>query len=254
MDAPKKDIDPGFTWVQDGPNRFRSVPLSQDGPALQAPSSPVVSDNGGAILDKGLAGPDDGAELIDVGNPANRRLRREHVAQYGPWPIDPVTGRNYDVAHIVAKADGGTDTLDNIKPQHPDDHRAEHMANGDFARWGARGARTTASPVAPNAQVARPPPVAVASEVASAPSIAPGGASRLPTGRMPRLPGILGVLGIASDALGIASGRIRARTDTWDNYRSDLLGEPSLEDRQKADEDYQRLLNPHWKRGDPYVL
>jgi hypothetical protein len=69
---------------------------------------------------------------------------------------------------------------------------------------------------------------------------------------VPRIPK-LGLLGIASDMLGVASGRLRLRTDTWDNYRSDLLGQPSLEDRRKAAEDIQRLINPKWKPGDPFV-
>lgn len=251
IDLSKGNPDPGFTWVQVGDNRWRSTPASSANltPTPEAPySSP--GDNGGAVLDRGLAGPDDGAELIDVGNPANPRLRREWEIKHGrPWPQDPVTGRNHDVAHIVAKADGGTDTLDNIKPLHPDLHRQEHMQNGDFARWAARRARTTASPVAPGAQVVRPPPVGAAGEVAAATRIPPGGAPRLPTGRMPRLPGILGVLGIALDALGIASGRIRARTDTWDNYSSDLLGTPSQQDIREQNERIRQQLCPQEKPG-----
>lgn len=40
------------------------------------------------------------------------------------------------------------------------------------------------------------------------------------------------------------SGRIR--TDNWDNFTSDMMGVPSLEDQQKA-------INPNWKQGDPIV-
>jgi hypothetical protein len=43
-----------------------------------------------------------------------------------------------DVAHIKALADGGTNMVDNIRPMHPADHMAEHMANGDFSRWAKR--------------------------------------------------------------------------------------------------------------------
>jgi hypothetical protein len=47
-------------------------------------------------------------------------------------------GRFYDMAHIRALADEGTNTSENLKPQEHGEHMAEHMANGDFARWGAR--------------------------------------------------------------------------------------------------------------------
>lgn len=92
-----------------------------------------------AYFDTTGAGPDDGGELSLVGNPANRGLRREWEQKWGQqWPKDPVTGRNYDVAHIVAKADGGKDHVDNIRPMHPADHMAEHIANGDMSRWARR--------------------------------------------------------------------------------------------------------------------
>jgi hypothetical protein len=82
------------------------------------------------------AAPED-ADLLYVGNPHNRRLRRQHVKANGPWPTTD-DGRNYDVAHKRAIADGGTNTLDNIEPMHPDEHAAQHLNNGDSARWGKR--------------------------------------------------------------------------------------------------------------------
>ena len=48
------------------------------------------------------------------------------------------------------------------------------------------------------------------------------------------------------------SGRIR--TDTFDNYSSDLLGVPSKEDQRKAFEDYQRMLIPSGSRATRSVL
>jgi hypothetical protein len=39
------------------------------------------------------------------------------------------------MAHIKALADGGTNAAENLKPQEHGEHMAEHMANGDFARW-----------------------------------------------------------------------------------------------------------------------
>jgi hypothetical protein len=105
--------------------------------------------------------------------------------------------------------------VDNIRPQHPDEHRADHMAKGDFARWGARGGRP------------------------KAPAPSKGG---------PAVKGF-GVLGIIPNITGILSGRIR--TDTFDNFTSDMMGLPSQEDRRKAFEHRQRMLNPRWKPGDP---
>jgi hypothetical protein len=54
------------------------------------------------------------------------------------WPKDPVSGRNQDVAHTVPLSDGGGNGLDNIQPLPHADHVAQHVANGDFRRWGGR--------------------------------------------------------------------------------------------------------------------
>jgi hypothetical protein len=152
--------------------------------------------------------------IVEVGNPFNPRLRREWEAREGrPWPRDPLTGRYYDVAHIKALADGGTNTLDNIRPLHPRDHAGEHRANGDHSRWGKR------------ARIAR----------------AFGG-------RVERAPRGLSIL---SGMLGMVSGRIRM--DSFDNFSHDMLGLPSLEDQRKATEAIQRSHNPRWKWGDPLI-
>lgn len=149
--------------------------------------------------------------LTLVGNPANPRLRREWEKQEGrPWPKDE-RGRNYHVAHIKALADGGTNTLSNIRPMHPDEHIAEHVRNGDLARWAKRWS------------IAR----------------AFGG----------RVQELVGPIGILSDITGVLSGRIR--TDTPDNFWHDLFGLPSTQDQRDAYERYQKALNPKWKWGDP---
>jgi hypothetical protein len=106
-------------------------------PGFTFASSTTATPAADAVLDTTGAGPNDGGTLSLVGNPANPRLRREWERKWEQkWPRDPNTGRNYDVAHIIAKADGGADHVDNIRPLHPDAHRAEHMANGDYERWG----------------------------------------------------------------------------------------------------------------------
>jgi RHS repeat-associated protein len=55
-----------------------------------------------------------------------------------PWP-KTAEGKNYHGHHKDALTDGGTDTVDNIVPKHPSDHRRDHMENGDFKRWGKKG-------------------------------------------------------------------------------------------------------------------
>jgi hypothetical protein len=167
----------------------------------------------GAVLDTAGAGPDDGHQRVAIGNPANRQLRKEYERNLGPWPKTE-DGRNYHVAHDRAIADGGTNTLDNIRPMHPDAHISGHVVNGDYARWARRAA------------IAR----------------AFGG----------RVASVLGPVGILSDITGVMSGRIRA--DTFDNFTSDILGLPSEADRQKQLERRQKAFNPHWKPGDPIII
>ena len=94
---------------------------------------------GEPFFDTTGAGPADGGYLSLIINPAHRRLRREWEKKSGLlWPLDPKTGRKQDVAHTMASADGGEHHIDNIKPMPHDEHMAEHMANDDFTRWGAR--------------------------------------------------------------------------------------------------------------------
>jgi hypothetical protein len=164
----------------------------------------------GAFLDRGLADANDGGQLLEIGNRHNSRLKKEHIQKYGFWP-QTEDGRDYDVAHHRAIADGGTNTLDNVRPLHPQAHTAEHMANDDFGRWGRRP------------WIAR----AFGGTVARA----------------------LGPLGFVSDITGLLSGRIR--TDSFDNFSSDMIGRPSQDDQRKAFERQQRLVNPKWKPGDP---
>jgi hypothetical protein len=72
-------------------------------------------------------------------NKTSAQLRAEwEAASNKPWPKDPVTGGNQDVSHIKPKADGGSNTLDNIEPMPHGDHMQMHIENGDFKRWGAK--------------------------------------------------------------------------------------------------------------------
>ena len=145
----------------------------------------------------------EGGELLEIGNPHNRRLRREYIREKGSWPRTE-DGRNFHVGHIKATADGGSQTLDNIQPVHPDEHMAEHSANGDFARFARRAstARAFGGTVEPPAALARP---------------------RL----KPRVNG-LGLIGILPGLAGLLSGSIRTDTPTHTWY--DLAGFPAPDD------------------------
>jgi len=70
---------------------------------------------------------------------SSRTLRSRWEKSTGEkWPKDPKTGRNQDVSHIKALADGGTNDTDNIEPKPHDEHMKDHQDNGDFRRWGQR--------------------------------------------------------------------------------------------------------------------
>jgi RHS repeat-associated protein len=66
------------------------------------------------------------------------------------WPKDPATGWNQDVSHKVAVADGGKpNDPTNLEPKPAAEHKAEHMRNGDFKRWGARAETAKAPATSP---------------------------------------------------------------------------------------------------------
>lgn len=196
-------------WAGNGGDGLSPADSLSSGPTSTVPT--VTPDS----LDKTGAGRDDGANLELIGNPHNPRLRREWEQKYGQaWPKNPETGRPYDVAHNKAIADGGTNTVDNIRPMHPADHLAEHLANGDYARWARRQwiARTFGGRVAPS----------------------------------------LGPLSVFSDVLGMLSGRIR--TNSFDNFSSDMMGWPSQEDQMQQIIREQKALDPNWKPGDAPLI
>ncbi len=83
---------------------------------------------------------DQSAEHDDTDVASNSAtLRRAWERYYNrQWPKDPKTGRNQDVAHIKARADGGDDHPTNYRPLPRDEHINEHREAGDFIRWAKR--------------------------------------------------------------------------------------------------------------------
>jgi hypothetical protein len=72
---------------------------------------------------------------------SSKTLRGRWEAETGqPWPKDPVSGRNQDVAHTKPLAEGGTNDVNNIEPLPHGEHVRRHTEAGDFRRWGAKGA------------------------------------------------------------------------------------------------------------------
>jgi hypothetical protein len=196
-DDPSRQSDDTL-WITNGSGGYRPVRSGNLNSAatLQAPPLPPAG------LPEIPAAPEE-ADLIDIGNPHNPRLRREWEKANGqPWPKTD-DGRNYHVAHKRAIADGGTNTLDNIEPMHPDEHIAQHINNGDSGRWGARAsiARTFGGTVEP------PRPV---------------------SGRIVRGFGLLSMLPWIT---GFLSGNIR--TDTRMHTLYDMAGYPAPDDAEK---------------------
>ncbi len=77
------------------------------------------------------------------------RLRKEWEELYDrPWPTS-ATGKPHDADHDVPLADGGEDAATNVTPRPHDEHVQRHKDNGDFKRWGKRGAPKTGEPKPP---------------------------------------------------------------------------------------------------------
>lgn len=189
-------------WISNGRGGYRRVGTSKMGDLLSG------HDDSG---DRPSSLPDHAAapeifELQEVGNPHNPRLRREWEAANGrAWPRT-ADGRAYEVAHIRAIADGGSNTLDNIRPMDPLAHRESHKE--DRSRWAKRShiARAFGGKVEPPLHAPR--------------------RSRGPTVRG------FGLLGLIPNLTGILSGRIR--TDSQEHFYNDLLGYSSEDDFPKG--------------------
>ena len=81
---------------------------------------------------------DDNKNKVKRESSAKSRAKWEK-ANGEKWPKDTENStKNQDVSHKKPLADGGTNNVDNIKPQPHKEHIEEHKQNGDFKRWGAR--------------------------------------------------------------------------------------------------------------------
>ncbi|WP_312163334.1 HNH endonuclease signature motif containing protein [Phenylobacterium sp.] len=210
--------DDDVLWMPTGRGGYRAVRGGSSGSWSSIDEGPVWP---GALPAEPAA--PEFAAFLNVGNPENKRLKQEYIQKHGYWP-KAADGRDYDVSHIRAIADGGTNTLDNIEPMDPDEHRAKHQRDGDPQRYGKRPgiARAFGGKVEPPAHAPKP-------------------------ARSPRVNG-LGLLGLIPNITGILSGRIR--TDSFDNFTSDMLGYPSQEDIRRRNEELRRRYFPNSKPGD----
>ena len=191
-------------WIANGYGGFSPARPNSNG--YFSPSGLRSTGDLPDYLPENAASPE-GGELIEIGNPNNPRMIREWEHAYGrDWPRT-ADGRPHDVAHIRAIADGGTNTLENIRPMDPAEHRASHK--GDAGRWGKRSsiARAFGGRVEPPMHAPRPR----------------GGLG---------IKG-LGLLGIIPTITGLLSGRIR--TDTPMHTLYDVFGVPSQDDPPPGD-------------------
>jgi hypothetical protein len=209
--------DDDVLWVADGRGGYRAV-----GGGNRQTWSDIEGAPRPDSLPANPATPE-GAEFVNVANPENKRLKQEHIKKYGYWPKTADGLRDYVVSHIKAIADGGTNTLDNIEPMDSDEHLAKHKRDGDFKRIAKRPgiARAFGGRVEPPLHASRP-------------------------GRGLRVRG-LGPLGLGLDILDLLSRGVR--TDSFDNYLSDMLGYPSQEDIRRQNEEIRRRNYPNSKPG-----
>jgi RHS repeat-associated protein len=88
-----------------------------------------------------------GAGARSGGRKPSSQIRKEwEAANDQKWPADATTGKNHDVSHETALADGGTNTLENIKPRPHPEHVDIHKQRGDFKRWGSRSQKPKDKP------------------------------------------------------------------------------------------------------------
>lgn len=190
--------DENVLWVANGRGGYRTVrPGADDFQTTLQPEQDVeyprhLPGNSAAV---------EGGEIFDIGSRENNTLKKFYIEKYGYWPKTE-DGRDYEVSHKRAIADGGKNALDNIEPIHPDDHRPKHVRDGDSSRFGKRSsiARTFGGRVEPWH----------------------GG---------PAVRGF-GLLGTLANVPGLLLNP--PRTDSLENFATDVLGLPSMGEYRRA--------------------
>jgi len=191
-------------WVATGRGGYRAIrPGESDflatlGPDQGAAWPDHLPDNAAAVED---------GEFFNIGSRENAALKKLYIEKYGYWPKTE-DGRDYEVSHRRAIADGGKNTLDNIEPIHPDDHRPMHVREGDSARWARRS--STARAFGGRVEPSHGGPVV-------------------------RGLGLMGRLLALPDLL-----LNPPRTNSFENFTTDMLGLPSMDE-------YRRAWDPQWR-------
>lgn len=189
--------DPEVLWVATG-SGYRAVRRGQSDflATLEPERSGAYSD----LLPGNAAALEEG-EFANIGSRENKLLKQFYVEKYGFWP-KTADGRDYEVSHKKPIADGGKNTLSNIEPIHPDDHRPMHVREGDSSRWGKRG---------------------------SIAAVFGGKVEPWHGGPATRAFGLGGTL------LNLPSLLMHPpRTDSLENFATDILGLPSMDEYRKA--------------------
>ena len=209
--SPRPTPDDEALWIADGRGGYRKVRTARGDASSMLEPDQLANLPGYLPANPAAAEP---GEFQDVENPHNRKLIGEwERANNRSWPRT-ADGRAFDVAHTRAIADGGANTLDNIRPINPPEHKESHRQ--DASRWGKR------------ASIAR----------------AFGGRVEPPLHAPWRLPKMrlngFGLLGPISNLTGILSGRIRR--DSFSHFANDMMGFTSPDDFDRMAQDNCRAM------------
>lgn len=194
MAAPDEDV----LWVANGRGGYRAA--RRGAPDFEATLRQTRERDFPDYLPSNSAAAE-GGEFLEIGSAENKALKKFYIEKYGFWPKTE-NGRDYEVSHKRAIADGGKNSLDNIEPIHPRDHRPMHVRQGDSARHGRRSsiARAFGGKVEPSH----------------------GG---------PAVRGF-GVIGALANLPGLLLSP--PRTNSFENFAADILGVPSMSEYRRA--------------------